>query len=254
MSNFPVTYEERKSGTIAIVSIKGIEPNNTLDLNMIRGLTETLNNLDKADAVLLTSEHPKFFSNGIDGKHLQDCDESGRIETVSEMIKIFGKLIAFEKPFICEISGYAMAGGAVIASTADYRYMLSGAGRIGFSELAVGLPLPMVYVEGLHRFVAPDAIRNLMEGAALKPDEALSIGLIDGIADSPEKLRKMSFKKIDSILRLEQESYLATRNLYRKTLLKKIEVLEPEDIEMAAKLVKMPVFQRAIDTIAGKNR
>lgn len=253
MSQFPVEYEERKNGKVAILSINGLEPNNTLNYEMLKGFTEALYQQESADAVIIKSSHPKFFSNGLDGAYLLGCDEKQRTETITEMIKIFRKLIEFPKPWVCEIAGYAMAGGAVIASAADYRYMSKSAGRIGFSELAVGLPLPMVYIHGLHRFVQSSSIRGLIEGAALKPEEALAAGLVDGVAESADKLHTMCLKKIDSILRLEQESYLPTRNLYRKTLVKQLQEAEPEDVKLASELIRKPVFEKALQNIAGKN-
>jgi enoyl-CoA hydratase/carnithine racemase len=89
--------------------------------------------------------------------------------------------------------------------------MLQGSGRIGFSELAVGLPLPLNYIHGIHRIVQPSAVRLLIEGAAYKPEEALSIGLIDGVAEDAEKLRALVLKRFDAILRMEKEAFLPTR-------------------------------------------
>ena len=182
------------------------------------------------------------------------ADKALRKETVTQMIRAYGRLVRLPKPWIVEIAGYAMAGGAVISSAADYRYMLSTAGRIGFSELAVGLPLPLCYIHGMHRIVRPSAVRSLIEGTAYKPDEALAIGLIDGIAEDTEKLRAMCLKRFDGIFRMEQESFLHTRAIYRKSLLRDVERDEEEDIRLAAELIEKPVFERAIRNIAGKNQ
>lgn len=253
--HFPTVIEERKKGKVAVVSLNLLPPNNTFTRPLLLEFVDHMHALGgAADAVLVTSAHEKFFSNGLDGKYLLDSDPAERAETVAEMIRFFGKMIRFPKPWIAEIPGYCMAGGAVLASAADYRYMLSAGGRIGFSELAVGLPLPLVYLHGLHRIVHPASVRTLMEGAALKPEEAREIGLIDGTADTREDLRKLCLKRLDAMFRMEQDSFLPTRNLYRGALLREIERDEPADVSQAAELVKMPVFQRAVENIAGKNR
>lgn len=253
--HFRTTIEERKRGKVAVIAIDALPPNNTLSLPMLRGFISAMENAAKqADGILVTSAHPKFFSNGLDGKFLLDSSEEVRRETVTEMIRAFGKLVKIEKPWIVELAGHTMAGGCVISIAADYRFMLSGAGRIGLTELMVGLPLPVVYLHGLHRIVAPHAVRGMLEGAALKPEEALEIGLVDGVAATPEELRSMCMKRLDAILRIEQDSYLPTRRLYRQSLLRQMEADEAEDVRMAAGLVTMPVFQRAVENIAGKNR
>lgn len=254
-SAFPVTIEERKRGKVAFITLNGLPPNNTLTRAMLLEFIETMNDAgSKADGIIVTSGHEKFFSNGLDGKTLLEADQKERVEIVKAMTRFFGKLVAFEKPWIAELTGYTMAGGAVLALAADYRYMLAGGGRIGFSELAVGLPLPLVYTHGMHRVVQAAAVRSLVEGNAFKPDEALAIGLIDGVEESREALRSACLKRMDGILRLDQEAFLPTRKLYRSALLREIERDEPIDIQNADWIVKQPAFERAINNIAGKNR
>ncbi|MCB1325911.1 MAG: enoyl-CoA hydratase/isomerase family protein [Spirochaetales bacterium] len=252
---FATEVQEGKKGRIGFLTIAGIEPNNTLNLELLRGFIQTLYELGKtADGVIVRSAHERFFSNGLDGKTLLESSMTVREETIREMILAYGKLMAFGKPWIVEIAGYAMAGGAVISTAADYRFMLKGGGRIGFSELAVGLPLPVCYAHGMHRIVQPSAVRSLIEGAALKPEEALAIGLIDGVAEDRDRLRQMCIKRMEQILRLEQDSFLPTRMLYRKAVLRDIERDEAEDVRLASELIRQPVFERALNNIAGKNR
>lgn len=255
MPGFQISKIERKNGVVGVVTMDALAPNNTFNIDLLKEFIERMKQAcADHDGVLVTSSNPKFFSNGLDGAFLLGADKALRKETVTLMIRAFGQLVALPKPWIVEIAGYAMAGGAVISSAADYRYMLSTAGRIGFSELAVGLPLPLCYIHGMHRIVEPRTVRPLIEGTAYKPDEALSIGLIDGIAEDPEKLRAMCLKRFDGIFRMEQDSYLPTRALYRKALLRDVERDEAEDIRLAAELIEKPVFERAIKNIAGKNQ
>lgn len=255
MPGFPTTTLERKNGVIGVLTLDALPPNNTFNHELLLGFTKALFDLgEKCDAVLVTSANPKFFSNGLDGKFLLEADLKTREETVTAMIRAYGKMISFGKPWIVEIAGHAMAGGAVISCAADYRFMLQGSGRIGFSELAVGLPLPLNYIHGIHRIVQPSAVRLLIEGAAYKPEEALSIGLIDGVAEDAEKLRALVLKRFDAILRMEKEAFLPTRKIYRGDLLRMIERDEEEDVRMAMQLVRSPAFERALGTIAGKNR
>ncbi len=255
MPGFQTSTIERKNGVIAVLTIDTLPPNNTFNRDLLLGFTKTLYELgEKADGVLVNSANPKFFSNGLDGKFLLDADLKTREETITEMIRAYGKLVRFGKPWIVEIAGHAMAGGAVISSAADYRYMLSNSGRIGFSELAVGLPLPLCYIHGIHRIVHPTAVRMIIEGTAYKPEEALEIGLIDDVAPDAEKLRALVLKRFDGIFRMEQDAFLPTRSLYRRDLLRLVERDEAEDIRMAAELIRMPVFERAMSNIAGRNR
>lgn len=253
--NFQLSYEDRKNGKVAFLTIDAIPPNNTLSSELLEAFVATLYRAgENADGVIVNSANEKFFSNGLDGKTLLDSDQAGRENTIAAMIKVYGTLLRFPKPWIAEIAGHAMAGGAVISSCADYRYMIGTGARFGFSELAVGLSLPVVYLHMISRLVVPASVRSVMEGTAFKPEEAERIGLIDGVAESNEDLRKMCLKRMDAIFRIEKVSYNITRNAYRAAILKDIDRDEPESVRAAMDLVKTPEFERAINMIAGKNR
>lgn len=254
-SNFLTEYQERKNGMLAIVTMNTIEPNNTFNQNMLDELVQVMQQAgEKADILLLTSANEKFFSNGLDGAFLLQADQKTKEETVAQMIRVQSQLLALEKPWVAEITGYAMAGGAVISTAADYRYMISQGARIGFSELMVGLPLPLVYLHNIKHIVHPSATRWLMEGTAYKPQEAEQIGLVDGLADTKENLRRMCLKRIDAILRLEQQVYLVTRNNYRQSILREIKQDLENDISLAMQLTRMPAFEKALQNIAGRNK
>ena len=252
--DFPIEIIERKRGRIAALTINGLAPNNTFSLELLREfLVRMRTAADQADAVLVRSSNEKFFSNGLDGKSMLDRDQVGRLETVTEMIRTFGRLVRLPKPWAVEIDGHAMAGGAVISAAADYRFMRRDSGRIGFTELLVGLPLPLVYMHGMHKIVHPQAVLGLIEGAALKPEEALAIGFLDGVAETREDLHKMVLKRLDQVLRLEQSVYLGVRTRYRSDLLRSIAADEDEDIRLAAASVSSPLFEQALRNIAARN-
>ncbi len=253
-SNFVLNIEQRKRGSVAVLSLNLLPPNNTFNRELQKGFLDALADAaGRADVVVINSAHEKFFSNGLDGKFLLGADTALRKETIFAMIRFFGQVVECPKPIIAELGGFTMAGGAVLALACDYRYMLAAGGRIGFSELAVGLPLPLCYAHGMHRVVRADQVRFMIEGAAYKPNEALEIGLVDGVAESPEALRKLVLKRADEILRLEPAAYLPTRALYRKSLLEAVRRDEDEDIRLASQLIETPAFENAMRNIAGKN-
>jgi len=252
---FPIEIEERRNGRVAHISLLTIPPNNTLSRVLLKEFIETLYQASKnADVLLVSSAHPKFFCNGLDGALLVSSTAEERRETILSMIQAALDLYAVPKPWIVEIAGHAMAGGAVIAAAADNRFMLAGSGRIGFSELAMGLPLPVCFTRMMHAIVQPTFVRSLLEGMAFKPDEALQMGLIDGIAESRELLRAQSLKRADQIIRLDQEAYLPTRQLYRSTVLALMESDVDRDRELASNLIELPVFARAMQAIASRNK
>lgn len=251
---FNIEYENRKFGKIAVITIEALSPNNTLNREMLAEFIDLMQKTsEEADGMIITSANEKFFSNGLDGATLLDLSKDERKETVSDMIRAYGKLISIKTPWIAELAGHTMAGGAVIATSADNRFMLQGSGRIGFSEMMVGMPLPTAYIMGIRNLVEPKAMRDIMYGAAYKPEEALEIGLIDGIAEDREALRKMSYKKIDSLLRLNRTSFLMTRNNYRKSIVDDIAKVEETDLKSGSEAAMSDEFESVLKNIARRN-
>ncbi|HRP69561.1 MAG TPA: enoyl-CoA hydratase/isomerase family protein, partial [Turneriella sp.] len=152
--------------TARLVDIQTNEQNSLtratlLELKAI--LDETLKD-EKYASLVFTSTNPKFFSNGLDAANVMKTPDDKLAEEVGEIVLFFNHLLAFDKPVITEVTGYAMGGGAVITTGSDYKYMLEGKGRISFSEVLVGLPLPVNFVEKIQRSVYPPYLNEVCAG------------------------------------------------------------------------------------------
>jgi enoyl-CoA hydratase len=90
----------------------------------------------------------------------------------------FRAVFELAKPVVTAVNGHAIAGGCVLAACGDVTLMADGRGRIGVSELAVGVPFPRVAMEVV-RFAVGDVIaRRLMLGAQTYPATDAQ-GLVD---------------------------------------------------------------------------
>ncbi|MGA8968093.1 MAG: enoyl-CoA hydratase-related protein, partial [Pseudolabrys sp.] len=84
--------------------------------------------------------------------------------------------------------GHAIAGGCVLACCADRRIMAREAGRIGVTEILVGVPFPSLALEIVRFAVPPRYVPEFtLSGATYATDEALRRGWIDEVAE-PEDL------------------------------------------------------------------
>ncbi|MBM9500989.1 enoyl-CoA hydratase/isomerase family protein [Leptospira sp. 201903071] len=137
-------------------------------------------------------------------------DEIGKI--MAGVFEMFASLISFPKPLISEVGGNAVGGGAIIAYTCDYRYMVDGKGRIGFAEPLVGLPLSSSLVIRLRQTMLPSAAAEAaLEGALYKPAEAVQNGLLTEVGASLEELRKKSLSKINVLNRVPASATQETK-------------------------------------------
>jgi enoyl-CoA hydratase len=94
----------------------------------------------------------------------------------------FEELFFFEKPIVAAVNGHAIAGGCVLTCAVDQRLMAQGDGRIGITELRVGVPFPVITFEIMRFAAAPQHFERIVTSAAtFAPDVALDLGLIDEV-------------------------------------------------------------------------
>jgi len=170
---------------IAVVTIRHGKAN-ALDIELCEGLAKCFGELCTADArAVVVTGQGRMFSAGVDLIRLS----SGGADYVREFLPALHRLcdaVFFHpKPVVAAINGHAIAGGCVLACCADRRIMARGSGRIGVTELLVGVPFPALPFE-IVRFAVPP--RNLPEftlsGATYDTDAALQRGWVDEVVEA----------------------------------------------------------------------
>ena len=164
---------------------------NTLDAEQCRNLLGQLDAAEsRASAVILTAGGT-IFSAGLDLFKLVEGGEPQLRSFLPLTCEFFLRFFTFSKPLVAAVNGHALAGGCVLALCCDYRLMADSAGRIGLTELAVGVPFPTAILE-IVRFAVPQ--RHLQEvnyfAKGYEPAVALSKGLIDEVVPSDRLLAR----------------------------------------------------------------
>src|ERR1700735_4566733 len=127
---------------------------NALDTDLLRATTAATQALAPAAAVVTTG-HGSAFSAGVDLKRIVDGGQSYVREFLPALSETFLAVFDHPGPVVAAVNGHAIAGGCVLAAACDVRLM--SAGRIGLSELSVGVPFPTVALEGLGHAGGPGA-------------------------------------------------------------------------------------------------
>lgn len=161
---------------------------NALDIELCEALTARFLALRLTDtrAVVITGSD-KIFSAGVDLKRLSAGGPAYVREFLPRLHRLYEAVFFHPTPVIAAINGHAVAGGGILACCCDRRIMARAAGRIGVTELLVGVPFPALAFEIL-RFSVPGA--NLAEfafsGATYTTDAALDRGWVDELAEPSE--------------------------------------------------------------------
>jgi len=163
---------------------------NALDIEFCEALTARFGELRGSDvkAVVLNGQG-KIFSAGVDLIRVSKGGADYVRQFLPALHRLYDAAFHFPKPVVAAINGHAIAGGCVLACCADRRIMANDGGRIGVTELLVGVPFPALAFEIL-RFAVP--ARHLPEftlsGATYETGAALDRGWIDELAEPPELL------------------------------------------------------------------
>lgn len=180
---------------------------------------------DEAGAVVLTGQG-RIFSAGVDLKRLgtEGADYIRRF--LPALHRLYETVFFHPKPVVAAINGHAIAGGCVLACCADRRIMARESGRIGVTEILVGVPFPALAFE-IVRFAAPS--RYLAEftlsGATYPTDEALQRGWIDALAE-PDALMEDALAVARELSLLSPAAFRQTKMQIRQAAAERLKLSE----------------------------
>ncbi len=197
---------------------------NAMSTEFCRGLTARLDELrtTPARAVILTGTG-RIFSAGVDLPRLIE----GGVPYIREFLPALNEMLAavfsYPKPVVAAINGHAIAGGCVLACAADRRLMAKEAGRIGVTELLVGVPFPAAAMEIMRNATAPQYFElGIFSGATFTPEEAAVRGLIDEIVE-PEELQPRALSAAMALAALSPEAFALSKRQTRQPSLERLE-------------------------------
>lgn len=196
---------------------------NAIDVELFEALHEHLDDLETADcrALVLTGTG-KSFSAGVDLFRLLDGGDAyvrAFLPTLSRGVK---RLFGFHKPVVAALNGHAIAGGCILALACDYRLMSRGKGKMGVTELSVGVPFPVAALEIL-RFQVPDRLAQelIYTARLLGPEAALDEGLVDRLCDEEELLEK-AIDQAERFARVPGNAFGLTKHQLRQETIERI--------------------------------
>lgn len=174
-----------KRGEVYVLTLTNGEKDNTFNPDV---LTEYHQHLDKIEsnfdsaALVITSDHPKTFCNGIDLSWLLTQSPEGFQAFVEQLENLFLRVATLNLPVIAAINGNCYAGGAILASACDFRLMREDRGRFCFSEVNIKIPFTPVMTEVIKLLPDAQALRDLaLTGKAVGGAEALQMKVADSI-------------------------------------------------------------------------
>lgn len=199
-------------------------PVNAINPELVAALHDAVTRAPGEGArALVLSGSPGRYSGGLDIPGIVDFDRPAMEKLWQDFYRLLLALAASPIPIVAAITGHSPAGGAVLATYCDYRIMADGDFRIGYNEVAVGIPMPLAILRCVSRMVGPRQAERLCGGGLLiAPQEARRIGLVDELVPL-DKVVERAIEWANGILALPPNAMSQTRKAARADLVRLME-------------------------------
>jgi E-phenylitaconyl-CoA hydratase len=209
----PVQYAV--SEQVATITLNRPEAMNSLDPESLAELNDVFQRANADDdvrVIILTGTGDKAFCTGSDLKKTMPPKESFAELTFGRPKWLYPFAgMEIDKPMICAVNGYALAGGMELALACDIRIASTNA-QFGQSEVTVGSIPAAGGTQRLPRMIGmSDAMLMMLTGSRIDAEEALRIGLISRLVP-PSELMTVAR---DIAARIAENAPLAVRAVKR---------------------------------------
>ena len=203
--------ERIHKGGVAILTLAHGKAN-TMDIELCQAVIDQFDELrsSAAQAVVLT-EQSSIFSAGVDLVRTSDGGSTYIRKFLPVLNAMFEVVFHFPKPVVAAINGHAIAGGCVLACCTDRRLMTCDSGRIGVTELLVGLPFPALAFEVMRCVTAARYFpRAIYGGETYSPEGGAERGWVDEVV-SPADLIARAVASAQTLATLPATTFAMTK-------------------------------------------
>ena len=201
---------------------------NVISPRMLRALNQALDSAEKAGAVVILTGTEDVFSAGFDLNVLR----SGVLDAFGMITGGFAlatRLLAFPTPVVIACNGHAMAMGAFLILSGDYRIGATGPFKIVTNEVQIGLTMPAAGIEICRQRLTPaHFVRAAVLAELYDPESAVDAGFLDRVVPA-EDLSREAAELAAQLTELDMTAHYQTKLRARRGLLKALKKANRRD-------------------------
>ena len=195
---------------------------NALSPAMFDALNEAFDRAEADRAVVILTGQPGILSGGYDLKVMTSSAENA-IALVTTGSVFTRRMLAHPFPIIVACPGHAIAKGAFLLLSADYRLGVEGAFNIGLNEVQIGMTMHHSGIElARERLTKPAFHRSVINGEIFNPQAALEAGFLDRIVPAGE-LMAVAKASAAQLKKINMTAHKNTKHKARKGLLETLD-------------------------------
>ena len=208
---------------------------NAIGLDWSRQFSEALDDAAREGDAVVLAGRPGYFSAGFD-MAVMLSGSAAVLELISGGQGTLIKVLTHPRPVVAACTGHAVAAGAATLLACDARIGLAGPYKIGFHDVAVGLPLPTLVTTLAHDRLDPRAfVRATLGAAVYDPAEAVEVGFLDRVVT--EDVVGVAVEEARRLASYPAEAFRLTKQWARRDLADRMRAAQQHDIRVMGELL-----------------
>lgn len=191
---------------------------NAISPDVISAFNAALDQAEQDRAVVIITGQPGILSGGYDLKVMTASPEQA-IELVRQGSTLARRMLAHPFPVVIACSGHAVAKGAFLLLSVDYRIGVEGPFSIGLNEVQIGMTMHHAGIELARDRLRRSAFhRSVINAEMFDPQAAREAGFLDAVVPA-EQLLEAATSAAHALKKLNMNAHKKTKLKVRKDLL-----------------------------------
>jgi len=191
---------------------------NAISPDVIAAFNAALDRATQERAVVIITGQPGILSGGYDLKVMTSGPKEA-VALVTAGSTLARRLLSHPFPVIVACPGHAVAKGAFLLLSADYRIGVEGPYKIGLNEVQIGMTMHHAGIELARDRLRRSAFhRSVINAEMFEPKDALDAGFLDKVVPA-EQLFEVALGVARELKKLNMLAHKNTKLKVRKALL-----------------------------------
>ncbi|BBT16025.1 crotonase/enoyl-CoA hydratase family protein [Metapseudomonas otitidis] len=195
---------------------------NAISPDVIAAFNAALDRAEQDRAIVILTGQPGILSGGYDLKVMTSGPQNA-VNLVAAGSTLARRMLAHPYPIIVACPGHAVAKGAFLLLSADYRIGVEGPFNIGLNEVQIGMTMHHVGIELARDRLRKSAFhRSVINGEMFDPQGALDAGFLDKVVPA-EALLPTALAAAQQLKKINMTAHRNTKLKVRKALLETLD-------------------------------
>ncbi|MBX9761831.1 MAG: crotonase/enoyl-CoA hydratase family protein [Pseudomonadaceae bacterium] len=201
---------------------------NAISPGVIAAFNAAFDRAEQDKAIVIITGQPGILSGGYDLKVMTSGPQNA-INLVAAGSTLARRMLAHPFPIIVACPGHAVAKGAFILLSSDYRIGVEGAFTIGLNEVQIGMTMHHAGIELARDRLRKSAFhRSVINGEMFDPQGAVDAGFLDKVVPA-EQLHETALAVAKQMKKINMTAHRNTKLKVRKGLLDALDAAIEQD-------------------------